>query len=361
MFAFIFGKNWMLSLAEILSYFERDGVKWSFVDLSKKALIINGEIMPETINELGGTLKIVRIDKWFDFVDLGKQDFGDYIDWPISFYASHELFKGVKKIFSRFPKDGVNSHTWLIKKRRSEVCMVFGMKTCYFGETIAISDPYDFKKRDSSRPAQRPELSIAPSRARILVNLSQARDSIMDPFCGIGTIGQEALLIDVPKIFLSDIDKTAVEMTKRNMEWARKTFKKRGSVTIETRDARSLSGHVEAIATEPELGPKLQYRINKPDAEQIVRYLTDLYRSFFRSAHTVVQNRIAIVLPCINSKTGKVFMNKRFDGYRPVDLFAGIPEHYRRYLKIRKYVLDEEREEGKTRVVVREFCVYRKA
>ena len=41
-------------------------------------------------------------------------------------------------------------------------------------------------------------------------------------------------------------------------------------------------------------------------------------------------------------------------------MFAGIPEEYRRYLKIRKYVLDEEREEGKTRVVVREFCVYRK-
>jgi len=362
MFAFIFGKNWMLSLAELISYFEKEGVEWSFVDLTKKALMVEAEIWPEMIDELGGTLKIVQIDKWFDFVDLNKQDFGDYVDWPISVYGSHLLFKDVKKRFKRFPKDGVISHTDLIKKKIREVCLIFGMKTCYFGETIAVSNPYDFKKRDESRPVQRHELAIAPSRARILVNLSQARESIMDPFCGIGTIGQEALLAGIPKIFLSDIDKRAVEWSKRNMEWAKKAFKKKGSVIIETKDARNLMGSVEAIATEPDLGPRLQYRISEVDAKQIIGYLTDLYRAFFRSAHGVLNTggRIAIVLPCINAKSGKVFVHKMFDGYRPVSLFEKIPQPYRDYLKIRNTILDEEREEGKARVVVREFCVYRK-
>jgi tRNA G10 N-methylase Trm11 len=362
MFAFIFGKNWMLSLAELLSYFEREGIEWSFVDLTKKALVIDGEILPQTIDELGGTLKIVQIDKWFDFVDLGKQDFGDYVDWPISVYGSHLLFKDVKKRFKRFPKDGVISHTDLIKKKRREVCLVFGMKTCYFGETVAVSNPYDFKKRDESRPMQRPDLSISPSRARILVNLSEARESIMDPFCGIGTIGQEAMLTGIPKIFLSDMDKRAVEWSKRNMDWAAKAFRKKSFVVIEAKDARALSGSVEAIATEPDLGPKLKYRIDEADARQIIGYLTDLYRAFFRSAYHVLRanGRMAIVLPCINSKSGKVFVHKFFDGYRPISLFEKIPQVYRDYLKIRNTILDEEREEGKTRVVVREFCVYRK-
>ena len=362
MFAFIFGKNWMLSLAELLSYFEREVIEWYFVDLTKKALIVDGEIMPQTIDELGGTLKIVQIDKWFDFVDLGKQDFGDYVDWPISVYGSHLLFKDVKKRFKRFPKDGVISHTDLIKKKRREVCLVFGMKTCYFGETVAVSNPYDFKKRDESRPMQRPELSISPSRARILVNLSEARESIMDPFCGIGTIGQEAMLTGIGKIYLSDIDKRAVEWSKRNMDWAAKAFKKKSFVVIEAKDARALSGSVEAIATEPDLGPKLKYRIDEADAKQIIGYLTDLYRAFFRSAHRVLRDsgRLAIVLPCINSKSGKVFVHKFFEGYRPISLFEKVPQVYRDYLKIRNTILDEEREEGKTRVVVREFCVYRK-
>jgi len=362
MLAFVFGKNWALSLAELLSYFEKDGVKWTFVDLTKKALIVEAELLPATIEELGGTLKMVQIDKWFEFSDLTKQDFGEYVDWPISFYASHELFKGVKKIFKRFPKDGVLSPADLIKKKQREVCLIFGLKTCYFGETVAVSDPYDFKKRDVGRPVQRPELSISPSRARILVNLSQAKESLLDPFCGIGTIGQEALLAGVPNISLSDIDKKAVEWTKRNMDWAKKTFKRKASVAARTGDARNLDGHFEAIATEPDLGPKLQYRINKSDAEQIIGYLTDLYRAFFWSAHRVLKpgGRIAIVLPCINSKTGKVFVNKRFDGFRLVHPFEKIPKDYRDYLKTRATILDEEREEGKTRVVVREFCVYRK-
>jgi len=363
MFAFVFGKNWMLSLAEILAYFEKEGVEWKFIDLGKKAFIVDAEIWPKMVDELGGTLKIVQIDKWFEFADIKKQDFGGYVSWPISFYGSHELYKDVKKIFSHFNKDGINSHTWLIEKRRNEVCLIFGLKTCYFGETIAVSNPYKYRTRDIGRVVQRPQLSMSPSRARILVNLSQAKESILDPFCGIGTIGQEAILVGIPKIYMSDVDKRAVEWTKKNMDWVKKTYKKKASVTVKSIDARQITGHFEAIATEPDLGPRLQFRIAESDAKQIIHYLTDLYRQFFDAALKVLKSggRMAIVLPCLNSKTGKVFVNKRFEGYRPIDLFEKIPREYRDYLKIRNFVVDEEREVGKTRVVAREFCVYRKA
>jgi tRNA G10 N-methylase Trm11 len=364
MIAFVFGKNWMLSLAEIMSYFEKEQVKWSFVDLSKKALMVEMDAAPEIIENLGGTLKIVQISKQFKFEDIAKQDFGEYVDWPISLYGSHKLFKNVKKIFKKFPKDGVISHTDLIKRKKREVCLIFGLKTCYFGETVAVSNPFDFKRRDENRPAQRPELSISPHRARILLNLSQARDSVLDPFCGIGTIGQEALLAGIPRIYLADVDKKAVEWTKKNMEWSKKAFRVKASVSVQACDARNLNKmHVEAIATEPDLGPKLQFRISKADAEQIIHYLTDTYRAFFSSAWNVLPDngRLAIVLPCINSKAGKIFVNKYFKDYRPVDLFKAIPDEYKEYLKIRKTILDEEREKGKARVVVREFCVYRKA
>ena len=98
--------------------------------------------------------------------------------------------------------------------------------------------------------------------------------------------------------------------------------------------------HVEAIATEPDLGPKLQHRTSKADSGQIIWYLTGLYRAFFSSARNVLPDngRLAIVLPCINSKSGKIFVNKYFNDYRPVDLFKDIPEKYKDYLKIRKTI-----------------------
>ena len=95
--AFVFGKNWQLSLAEILAWLEREQTKWQFIDLTKKALILSAELdARRVIKQLGGTLKIVRVEKEFDFKEIDKQDFAEYAGWPVSIYGSHLLLKDVK-------------------------------------------------------------------------------------------------------------------------------------------------------------------------------------------------------------------------------------------------------------------------
>lgn len=356
--AFVFGKNWRLSLAEILAYFETEAVHFDFVDLTENALVMDANVDPAAaISDLGGTLKIVEIEKEFDFTALQEQKLD--LDINISFYGDKKLLPRVRKVFNRLPRGGIIASVDLIKKRIDEHALVFGLKTCYFGKTIAVSNPFDFQHRDIGRPVQRPELSISPSRARILVNLSKARTNLLDPFCGVGTIGQEALLRGVKTVYLSDIDKNCVAATQKNMRWLGKK-----TAIVQRCDARKLQERyagISAIATEPELGPKLRRRPSKSDAEKIVKYLAPLYIEFFKSAAHVLKkgSRVAIVLPCINSVRGKVFMKKYFPRFQLIDPFSSVPAQFREYLGIkRRTVLDEEREIGKERIIGREFCVY---
>ena len=134
---------------------------------------------------------------------------------------------------------------------------------------------------------------------------------------------------------------------------------------VQACDARNLGQHyqkgsIEAIATEPDLGPVLKYRVPKKDAQKIIRYLTSLYKSFFNSARSILRpgDRIAMVFPCINSRDGKVFVDKHFQGFRLVEPFHAIPGGYRKHLKMRRMIVDEEREKGKTRVTAREFAIF---
>ncbi len=365
-YAFVFGKNWKLSLAEILSYFEYREIKWSFVDLSKKAIVVDTEVSPQdVISDLGGTLKIVKIEKQFPFAELFNQDFGDWTERPISVYGSYKLLHNIRKVFDVVPKDKVLSHTEIITKGLKESALIFGLKTCYWGRTVAVSNPFEFKKRDIQKPAKRTRLAISPSRARILLNLSQAKENVLDPFCGVGTIAVEAIFHGIKRVYISDYDKEVLKGAEKNVRWAKKVAGSNAKVIIKHCDARKISecfSKVEAVATEPDLGVSLKRRPSKADARQIILYLKPLYKKFMNSLRDCLElgGRVAITLPCINSKSGKVYAGKFFLGYELIDPFESIPQRYREFLKLDgKTVLDEEREKGVKRNVIREFCVYR--
>ncbi len=361
--AFIFGKNWKLSLAELLAYFKKEEVKWKFVDLTKKALIVDSEVSPEIINFLGGTLKIVEIDSEFNFKDLKKQEFEEAVNYPISVYGSYKLLHEIRKIFKVIPKDGVLSVRDKIRKKWNyESALIINKKNkCYYGKVVAYYSPYEQKKRDMNRP-YKDYLTISPSRAMILVNLSRAKKNLLDPFCGLGTIAQEAVVLGIKNIYISDINKEVLKKAKINLKWAQKEY---GKISVHAKviDARKMGYKgIEAIATEPDLGPALKEKPGKQDAKKIAKYLEEFYKQFFNSAYKVLkkEGKIAIVFPVFNSRGGKVFLSKFFPGFEVVYPFDSIPENYRKSLKLTNpFITDEEREKGKTRNVIREFCVYK--
>ena len=91
------------------------------------------------------------------------------------------------------------------------------------GITEAVQDPDAWTLRDMGRPWRDTENGMLPPKlARLLVNLAGgeiAGHTLLDPFCGSGTIPMEAALIGYPTIVGSDIDPQQVKDTEGNMRW----------------------------------------------------------------------------------------------------------------------------------------------
>ena len=62
--------------------------------------------------------------------------------------------------------------------------------------------------------------------AKILINLTGIKQNqvLLDPFCGTGTLLQEALLRNINVIGI-DKEKTMINKAERNLKWLKKNYK----------------------------------------------------------------------------------------------------------------------------------------
>ncbi|MBU5558067.1 MAG: hypothetical protein KQA33_03295, partial [Candidatus Aenigmarchaeota archaeon] len=190
-----------------------------------------------------------------------------------------------------------------------EIVSFFDGKEMCIGKTLTVFNPRAVARRDLGRPEQKPEIAISLRLARILINLSGAKAGAMllDPFCGIGTILQEALLAGIRAAGI-DIDPANIAMAKRNLEWFTKKYDIATEWSVNVGNATELPemferNSVNAIATEPYLGPLLKARPTEAEAKRIISELNLLYKDFLMAAHAVLApgGRIASVFPCFKT------------------------------------------------------------
>ncbi len=87
-------------------------------------------------------------------------------------------------------------------------------------KTISVQDIESYSERDFQKPKRDARVWMLPPKlAQILINLSWAKDSIWDPFCGLWVIPIEAHLMWLTKIVYSDLHQEMVESTQKNLEW----------------------------------------------------------------------------------------------------------------------------------------------
>jgi tRNA G10 N-methylase Trm11 len=149
-------------------------------------------------------------------------------------------------------------------------------------------------------------LSIPPRLARIMINLTGRKGLLLDPFCGIGTILQEAALMGFD-VYGTDIDKTVIPQAVQNLDWLSKEYKlslQNLGEKIQTGDATKLSGlfqpeSIDAIVTEPNLGPPLKIYPDQSKAESILRGLKPLYEKSLKEFSITLKpgSRICMVFP----------------------------------------------------------------
>jgi tRNA G10 N-methylase Trm11 len=175
-----------------------------------------------------------------------------------------------------------------------------------------VHDPFEFQKRDVGKPVERRIFAMPPRLARIMVNLAGCAPgkTLLDPFCGVGTILQEALLSG-GRVIGVDLNPWCVKGARENLEWLTREYElKDADFTLLQGDARKLSSRVrdvDCIVTEPDLGPALRDVPTNAYADKLVSKLEPLFFSFFEDAFKSLkaEGRLVVVTPYFQTRSGR--------------------------------------------------------
>ncbi|MFW9907035.1 MAG: TRM11 family SAM-dependent methyltransferase [Candidatus Thorarchaeota archaeon] len=385
---FILGKNWLLSLAEVIVLLEDKGLLREIRDYSKTSLIVStthaikDEVIVDIQSALGGAFKVGRVIYKYEIDEVAKaypskgsfsksarQDVGDCpwlhsvwrtvggkkIKFGVSTYPSQVsdapvhyihftkglsefikrklLEKGARKADyvmyeqpDRRVEKRINTSLWpqslakhnLLIPPNAEVLAAITESKVYIAKTVIAYDSMLQQLRDESRPFISSEISTSPKVCRTLLTLSGARpgDTVLDPFCGTGTLLMEAALLDMKCIGI-DIDGNTSEGTKSNLIWLGRELGSYINFTVLKGDAREVnklvSTQVDAVACEPHLGPVFRKRPERRDAEKQIVELTKLYRDALNAIDLILRadGRVALTIPVILTKNGDVSMDIR--------------------------------------------------
>jgi tRNA G10 N-methylase Trm11 len=366
---FISGKNWILSLAELSAYFQARQIKFKIQYFSREFFVMDFEkkLNVSLIADLGGTLKIGELKATLPTQTI-KDSFGDknknaqkqihekiassgvanamaaFSEKPffgVSVYCTNNYLhsslgniqrfvgssiketlaeSGKKSQFMGFKdrKQSKLSHVEVIKKKmvenHAEVLLCIGKEDTWIATTTAVHNPFDFQKRDLYKPNQRAIFGMPPRLARMMVNLSScnAGKTLLDPFCGVGTILQEALLEGAATVGL-DINSWCVKAAEENLDWTVKEYE------LQNADFRVLVGEigrldekvglqaVDCIVSEPDLGPALKQFPTDSYAQKIIEKLEPLFTEFIEQAYRVLMQdgRLVLVTPYIKTRSGQ--------------------------------------------------------
>lgn len=179
------------------------------------------------------------------------------------------------------------------------------------GPTVWVPDSAKMRQRGTRRPVPHPDIALSPRLARTLVNLAGLRpgDTLLDPFCGAGTILIEA---HGKSIRCLGIDSRAsrVQEARENLRWSSGGTADRG-YDIRKGDARDLprmlrGTKVDGIVTEPLLLPRLDARPRTATARAMIEESARVYNDALASMAECIHpdGRIVVVVPVVQTMDG---------------------------------------------------------
>lgn len=340
-YAFVLGRVYTLSLAEVFFYFQNHNWSLKIIDLSTEVLVIETEQPLEVAKiqrELGGVVKILKVidevqKKETDYVNFAlqhyfkpsklKRDFLGQAKGKIQFGISVYLLDPTLKVFGEPKRLGmfikramqdagssirlvlpqfnglalasvVVTHNNLLSKG-AEICVLVSPTKLYVAKTLTVQDFEDYGRRDYQRPVRDDKQGMIPPKvAQIMVNFCGAKPgaTLLDPFCGIGTIVQEGVLQGY-KMLGTDINPLAISGSEKNLEWFRNRYKlPKGKFHVEVSDVAQVSKVVEnlkqvgafpqidGIVTEGYLGPMYT---EFPTLDEIKTNFSDLIKLYTKA------------------------------------------------------------------------------
>ena len=328
-YLFVLGRDPELSKIEIESYFEAKNEEYQILDSNDSIISIKlKDLKPEVIHELGGTVKIAEVISATLRPDEIEQNLEKYdiykgtsnkTEYYVTGYNTGilEIVEDyLKDYFKRIKVKATHRHegepTKLIKKEYKEKIVDVVVFKNQVGVTVGVTDVIEQKERDLGRPNVDYMKVISIRLAKILVNLSKAKpgNTILDPFCGSGTILQESMLRGINVIGM-DIDKGAIKQTTENLEWLKTKYGIKTSYVLYNKNSRDTSKFVKTmingVVTEPYMGPYIRKLPNIMQARETIEELREIYSNLLNEVYSILKpgSRIAIVVPRLKTLEGK--------------------------------------------------------
>ena len=418
-YAFILGRVYTLSLAEIISVLGVLGISYKVLACSPDVLVVETDqpLKVEPLQaRLGGVIKIIKLfdtfqkkgkefpsqvlSNYFTFKRIkdyfqeysGKKQFGVSIyslDPSVHFHDEaqrvaflikkllQEQAQSVRAVLPQFPAQALSSVQVTenqILQKGAEIVVISGNQRLFVGKTLSVQNYEDYGRRDFQRPARDEKVGMIPPKvAQTMINMSmplKPLDTILDPFCGSGTILQEAILMGY-KALGSDLEQKMIENSEKNLEWFRNRYHvSPGRYKLAKANAAELSimmPHIKpnAIVTEGTLGPIYGRLPKKPDMVSNFTMLQKLYNQVFKEFNKLMDDgtKVVMCLPAYRTARGEYHFMPSLDfvtenGYTILD---PIPEYLRvkyRFLRVteRKSIIYDRKDQ----VVAREIFIFQK-
>lgn len=356
-YLFILGRHPELSRAEL-----RGKADEIFYDEEKNLLLAenlrfeNPRNLPRAeaqlfIDQLGGTIRMAEVvDEFFDKNKL-QQTIWQRIEGAEKFKCGFSVFGGGKKLLgdlihntkAHFDKIRVENYNQenlssgqifqrrLLQKGHEFIIWQRG-NSFLLCETVANQNLRNYELRDRKKDFRDAKMGMLPPKlAQILLNLavqgvrtpseqknlsSNSDISVLDPFCGSGTVNIEAAIAGF-KTQGSDLNERFVHKAEENFAQMAEKFRYEvGSGSFQVSNAteclEDFNGKKIVIATEAWLGENFEARPDRDTIHKNAGEVLDLWRQVLNhlAAHKV--ERIAGCLPAWNRAGSKQTISEKF-------------------------------------------------
>lgn len=330
-FVTILGHQPNLSMAELESLYGIDA-------LSRFGAASILDTRPD-ISLLGGSPKVGRLVDIFGSQNLESlltevvtkiAEPGKKISFGISFYDYKIKIPEINKLLIRLKKSLRHSdinlrfvpsknlelnaaqvwHNQLDKAANIELLLVQHENKLLVARTTAVQNIDDFTKRDRQKPFRDAKVGMLPPKlARTLINLAApaASSTLLDPFCGSGTVLMEALLNGL-NVVGSDISDAMVGGAQQNLDWLDREYDVSGTSEVFTGDARDTEwSDIDTVVSETYLGPpisKLPANIKTHLAK-----LNGLHKEFLINLASQIKTgtKVVLALPAIYDEKSRQY------------------------------------------------------
>ena len=314
MFLLVLGRQPKISLAELEALFGPQNI----TPLSNQLALVRAEKLP--LDRLGGVIKAGQITtapllEYLSGLPPGKitLGFSDYSPRATAKTSGNKALK-LKSVLKRHGRSvriipnnsaaaltSATSHHNQLGEKTNHIEIITYQQ--YTALSIGTQNITAYARRDQARPARDAFVGMLPPKlAQTLINLAtglKTSGRLLDPFCGTGTVLQEALLMGF-SVYGTDLSEKMITYSQKNLDWLASKPKERvrNGIMLSVGDATSFTWQppIDFIASEIYLGQPFSAPPSDIKLKEVKATTKGILLSFLKNLHPQLKSGTPLAL-----------------------------------------------------------------